>query len=205
MALFAPHEAFYERAEAYTIPIAPVAVERFIEPETLQEMSDRIATAWGVPTSTLSSLWHSESSGSTTVTNLGGDRGLVQINKYAHPEVSDAEAFDADFALNFAARSIASSTEDQFVVCNCYAFLKTKIKQLPRMEDITPNATPRVGAVAIFLYHDKKTGLPLKHVAYIQSIGVEGFEVAEANFSLCALDNRHIEWNDPHLQGFWAN
>jgi hypothetical protein len=187
------------------MPVPAIAVVAPVPRETLQEMSDRIAGLWRVPTTTLSNLWHSESSGSTTVTNIGGDRGVVQINKYAHPEVSDAQAFDPDFALNFAAHSIASSTEDQFVVCNCYAFLKTKIRGLPRMEDITPNSTPHAGAVAVFLYRDKKTGLATKHVAYVESIGSAGFEVAEANFSACLLDSRHISWNDPRLQGFWSS
>lgn len=166
-------------------------------------MSDRIAGSWGVPTSTLANLWHSESNGSTTIENTGGDRGLVQINRSAHPEVSDAEAFDPAFALIYAARSIASSTEEQFTVCNCYAYLKLKVRNLPRMVDLIPNSTPHVGAVAILLYRDKKTGLTTKHVAYVTKLDVSGFDVAEANFSPCLTDHRRILWADPHLQGFW--
>jgi hypothetical protein len=33
-------------------------------------------------------------------------RGIVQINEYWHPEVSDEEAYDVDFALNFLAEGL---------------------------------------------------------------------------------------------------
>lgn len=205
--VFSPQELFYTRAEAQVVEPVPVvaSLERGRE-ETLAEQSDRIALAWNIPTSTLSNLWHSESSGSTTVVNIGCDRGLVQINCAAHPEVTDAQAFDPEYALTYAAHAIASSTDDQFVVCNCYAFLKTKIKGtlVPRMDEIVPNGVPHMGAVAIFSYNDKTTGLPVKHVAYVESIDADGFEVAEANFGPCLLDSRRISWRDPHLRGFWT-
>lgn len=33
-------------------------------------------------------------------------RGIVQINEYWHPEVSDSEAYDVDFALAFLAKGL---------------------------------------------------------------------------------------------------
>lgn len=72
------------------------------------------------------------------------------------------------------------------------------------MADIVPNTTPHVGAIAIFYYHDKHTGERVKHIAEITAIGAESFTIDEANFSHCASDRRVIEWNDPHVAGFWS-
>lgn len=135
---------------------------------------------------------------------MGGDRGLVQINRDAHPEVSDAQAFDAEFALNYAAHALASSTEDQFVVCNCYAYLKTRVPGLPKMVQIVPNGTPKIGAVAIFAYKDKRTGKMVKHVALIEKMTAMGFSVAETNYTKCLFDRRSVEWDDSHLVGFFS-
>lgn len=171
--------------------------------ETLPEMAERIALEHEVSTSTLADLVWSESRWDPDASNAGGDRGLVQINKWSHPEVSDAQAYNPEFALNFAASSIAAGTEEQFVVCNCYAYLKTRLKELPRMADIVPNGTPKIGSVAVFFYRDKQTGKRVKHVALIEKMSDSGFMVAESNFTKCLFDRRFIDWNDPHLIGFW--
>ena len=44
---------------------------------------------------------------------LSFDRGLVQINSVAHPNVSDAEAFDPAFALTWGARYLAGLYQEQ--------------------------------------------------------------------------------------------
>ena len=44
---------------------------------------------------------------------LSFDRGLVQINSAAHPDVTDAEAFDPAFALTWGARYLAGLYQEQ--------------------------------------------------------------------------------------------
>ncbi len=200
--VFSPTELFYARAEAQEISTsAPVTVV-----ESLPQMADRISLelAPEEPTSTLRNLVWSESRWDPDASNKGGDRGLVQINKWAHPEVNDAEAYDPDFALRFASRAIADHTEAEWVVCNCWLYLKTRVAGLPRMAEIIPNGTPRIGAVAIFVYKDKRTGRNVRHVALIEKLSDSGFTVAETNFTKCLFDRRWIAWGDPHLVGFWS-
>ncbi len=40
------------------------------------------------------------------------DRGLVQINSFWHPEISDAEAFDPVFSINWAAKYLAANIKE---------------------------------------------------------------------------------------------
>lgn len=69
--------------------------------------------------------------------------------------------------------------------------------KLPLMSEITPNTTPKVGAVAIFYYGS------VKHVAIITSLEEDGFTVDEANYSHCLKGSRKIAWNDTRLRGFY--
>lgn len=201
--VFAPEELFVNSVHAQVLGSSstPPAIV-----ETLPEMADRIslAIAPDEPTSTIRNLVWTESRWDPLAVNEGCDRGLVQINCESHPEVSDAQAYDPEFALTFAARAIASSTEEQWVACNCYLYLKTRVKGLPKMEQIVPNGTPKIGAVAIFSYKDKRTGRSVKHVALIEKLGQSGFSVAETNFTKCLFDRRQVDWNDPHIVGFWS-
>lgn len=125
------------------------------------------------------------------------DRGLVQINKEAWPTVSDEQAYNAQFAMNFAAKAISEGKESAWVVCSCWSAVKTKISNLPRMKDILPGGQVKVGGVAIFIYPSG-----LKHIAYIESISEEGFTVFEANYEPCKLGKRFVKWEDKSLIGF---
>ena len=59
-------------------------------------------------------LWQ-ESGYSANAKNDGGedgiDRGIAQINSKAHPEVSDEQAYDYDFAIKWMAKELADSIE----------------------------------------------------------------------------------------------
>ncbi len=61
-----------------------------------------------------------------------------------------------------------------------------------------PRVTPAVGEVAMFNYDGTY------HVAYISELREEGFIVQEANFHKCQKGTRLIDWQDPHLVGFWT-
>lgn len=88
------------------------------------------------------------------------------------------------------------------VECNCYAFV-AQTHDLPWMAEIQPNTTPSVGAVAIFIYSEKGTGMPVKHIAIIVAVKETGFVIKECNFHRCHCGERFISYSDPHIVGFW--
>jgi len=175
----------------------PVHIQAPDVKPTLPELADEIADKYGISRVTLENLVEYESGWDPTADN-GYDRGLTQINRAAHPDISDAQAFDSEFALTFAAKAISNGTESQWTVCNCYSLVKSRIKGLPHMADIIPNESPRVGAVAIFHYGS------LKHVAIVTKMTQDGFFVYESNYSHCVVDTRYVPWNSPNLDGFWG-
>ena len=171
------------------------------EPESLQELATQIAGKYGVPATTLFNLIESESDWNPDAYNeRSRDRGLAQISEIYHPEVSDEEAFDPEFALNFAAKTLAEGSEyQQYVVCNCYSLVKTKIRGLPKMVSIIPNTPePIAGMVAVFDYSGTK------HIAYITGVDTTGIEIFEANYEPCKVSSRFVSYDDPHLLGYWT-
>lgn len=164
--------------------------------ETLEEMSDRISGEYNISKSTLRNLVWSESRWKPDADN-GEDRGLVQINREHNPTITDEQAFDEEFALNFAAEKIAKGEEYLWTACNCYSLVKTKVQGLPKMKDIKPNTfEPVVGSVAVFDYDG------LKHVAYVTEVHADSFKVFEANYQKCLISSRTVDKNDRSLQGF---
>lgn len=198
--VFSPHDLFYTRAEAQVVEPVPIV-------ETLPMMSDRIAENYGVASSTLRNLVWTESRWDPNAVSPTGDCGLVQINSEVNPSeqyVPCDKAKDPAYALNFAAQYLAAGKSDQWVACNCYLYLKTRIRGLPSMAAIVPNGPPSVGTVAILEYKDRETGALIKHVALIESMDATSFTVAETNWTACLFDRRTIEWGDPHLRGFFV-
>lgn len=176
----------------------PVYAEevQFIEKEAIEKQIDRIATAHNIATTTLYSLVEGESNFNPLADN-GYDRGLVQINREAWPEITDEQAFDPEFALNFAAEKIAKGDESMWVVCNCYSYAQAIAGKLPKMMDILPNSNyPRVGGLVVLRYKNAK------HIGVISEVVKEGVWIREANFQPCKVGKRLIEWNDVHLKGF---
>lgn len=174
---------------------------------TVQELAANVALQHGISLSTLSNLVSSESGWKVIlpVTDHGCTYGLVQINTCAHPDVTQAEAEDPIFALNYAATAIEKGEEDEWTSCNCYSLVSTKIRDLPHMADIQPNSyAPHVGDVAIFYYKDIETGRMIKHIAYITSVGDGTFKVLESNKVHCLVDTRTIDGKDIYLAGFWS-
>ena len=164
--------------------------------ETLEQQIGRVATAHKIATTSLYNLVMSESSLDPLADN-GYDRGLVQINRNAWPEITDEQAFDPEFSLHFAAQKISESKGDIWVAGNCYLFVKALLGKIPRMSEINPNTEiPRVGDVAIFYYKGKK------HIAVEDEILEDGFFVRESNYEPYKIGRRFIKWNDPAFAGF---
>lgn len=201
LTVFSPTPASVVHAQVLPLP---QIIEAPAPPETLPEMIERISAVIGNSTSTLTNLVFSESGNdSEAVGDHGCSLGYTQQNTCT-TNVTPTQALDAETALTIAANDIKNHIEDRYTVCNCYSYLKTRIKGLPRMDDLIPNGTPSVGAVAIFEYHDKETGAIVKHVAQIDSMTENGFTVAESNYTHCLVDQRYVAWNDTHIVGFWS-
>lgn len=180
-----------EKAFAYLTPEPPVE-------ESLQSMADRIATEHGISTSTFFNLIESESNWQTDRTSPQGDRGILQINKKYHPEVTDECSFDPECAMEWAAQRIAEGYLDEWVAANCYSLVEVLTPyRLPKMAEIAPNSPPTVGSVAIFNY----SGTP--HLAVITAFTDDGFIVREANYKPAVIDTREISFKDKALVGFW--
>lgn len=178
-------------------PYPPVVHAETI-PETLQEQSVRIATQFDISTSTFANLIYSESRWNPDATSTTHDRGIVQINSDSHPEVSDECAFDPECAMSWAAQRIKDGHLDEWTAGNCYAYVKTKIKDLPKMVDIKPNSPAKAGGVAIFNYKGTK------HIAYIKSFDGSVLNLTEANYVPALISSRVISIHDKNLVGFWS-
>lgn len=80
-------------------------------------------------------------------------------------------------------------------MCNCYQYVKAVLGHIDG--PITRNSPPTKGSVAIFDYK----GVP--HYGVVTELKVDGFTIREANYEPCKTGSRFINWNDPHLRGFW--
>lgn len=179
-------------AAAFTAPIE-------IHDLTLQEKAEMVAEQFDISTSTLAALITSESHWDASADN-GHDRGLVQISREYHPEISDYEAFDPDFALAWAAERIKNGHIDEWVSCNCYLYTKLFVPVLPRTKDLKPNSPVRVGAVAIYNYN----GVP--HYAYVtkvQNDPIYGHWEKSTNLKPCTPYTRFVPEDNRFLVGYW--
>lgn len=190
--------------EDVAIPTAHAqAVE--IAPEfTIDQKIDNYASKWNISSTTLHNLALSESGLNATSTN-GDDRGIVQINKIYHPEITDAEAFDTDFSLNYAAEQISKGKESEWVACDCASFVKVMLARegytLPRIIDAgnldINSRVPVKGGVVILAYPQAH------HIAFIKSIDAEGIHIVESNFQHCLIGSRVLSPSDPHIMGYY--
>lgn len=175
---------------------------------TPQQIVIQTALDYSISTTTFSNLAFSESTFNPKAYSKNPptkgcpqgstDRGIFMINDCYHLEVSDECAYDVNCASQWMAGRFVDGFSSESVPCNCYAYLKTKIKDLPLMNKIVPNSSPSVGSVAIFSYN----GLP--HLALVTKISADTFSVQEANYKPCGFDSRDVLWTDVHLKGFWT-
>lgn len=174
-----------------------VAEARERDPETIEEHTRRVAREIGIPEQTLVNLVQAESLMGERMEGDNGDScGLVHINKNYFPE-EHKRCYDNDFSLRFAANFIKKGDEYLFTSCNCYQYVKAVLEQkIPRMEDIEPNSSPFVGAIAIFMYGNTK------HLGVVTSMSEKGFTVREANKEACKTGEAFYAWDDKNLKGF---
>ena len=164
--------------------------------ESLEAQIERIALDHGIDHQHLKNLVKCESNFDPKADN-GEDRGIVQINRKAWPNITDEQAFDVEFSLNFAAEKIAEGKGYLWTCGNCYSTIKLKIAGLPRMTDIQPTSNiPRIGSIAVFDYDGKK------HVGIVMGVSTKTFSVFEGNKHAYLIETNSYSFDDSNLRGF---
>ena len=185
--------------------VPPIAIEEpVVQEKTLKEEAFKIATEHNISPKTFSNLIYYESRWNPDADN-GYDRGIVQINRKSHPEVTDAQAFDPIWAMNWAADEIVAGKISQWTVCNCYSFMITQLGTLPRMANIVPNTTePMVGSIAIFDYNGKKHVELVTSVTDDMVLNTQTAVILGANYEGCKIKERTINIDkELSLVGFY--
>lgn len=84
-------------------------------PDYLKTKIEKYAAEYQVSPDVMTTVVRCESGFKPTILgDEGQSRGLVQINKYWHSEITDAQAFDPDFALDFLASYLALGRGSQW-------------------------------------------------------------------------------------------
>lgn len=193
----------FQRVEASPIPFHALQIVEPPKPQPLPEYAKAKAEEYGISWQKLNNLITYESRWNPSAVN-GLDRGLVQINSFYNPHITDEQAYDPYWAIDWAAKEISEGREHAWTVCNCVSLVRSKLgTALPKMADIQPNSEPTVGGVAIFYYKHKETGDITKHVAYITDVFPDYIYIFEANFEPCKISTRKVMLDDPHIAGFF--
>ena len=128
-------------------------------------------------------------------------RGLAQITDCYNASTTDEEAFDPEYALEFAAKQIKRNEGNHYVSCNCVAFVRAMGVHFPRLKDAKDldvnSKVPVKGGVVQLDYNG------IYHLAYITSVEADGIHVREANFKPCLSSRRVIDFNDPRIVGYF--
>lgn len=89
-----------------------------ITAESIGAKIDRFASQFGVSSEVMRKIVACESGfHPDAVGDQGESRGLVQINRPAHPSITDEQAFDPDFSLNFLAKNLKDGKGEMWT---CY-------------------------------------------------------------------------------------
>lgn len=171
--------------------------------QTLQQKAENIALAHNIATTTLYNLITSESNWNPDARNNGGDLGIAQINPKYWPDITEAEALDPDFSMNFAADQISKNEGVHWVSCNCVQFIRTMGVHMPRLKDAgdldVNSNVPIKGGVVKFNYNG------VYHLAYIESVDADGIHIREANYEPCKIGERVISPSDPRIVGYYTD
>ena len=170
-----------------------------VEP-SLDEKIITVAQEKGILPSYLYNLAESESSlGLNRIGDNGDSCGVIHFDKVYYP-VENSHCDDDWYILRAAADMIKSGEGWKFTPGSCVSYVRTFLPQVPHVDAkwFKPNTTIAVGRLVIFNYNG------VWHVAYITALNAETFTVKEANYIPYKLDTREVDYNDPHIVGFWA-
>ncbi len=87
-----------------------------------------------------------------------------------------------------------------YILCNCYAYVKNKFANLPSTYEILNSLTFNTGEVAVFYYRDSG----LYHYALVKEIGEDYIKIEETNYKRCRFSERIIPRNNPDLLGYFS-
>ena len=90
-------------------------------PKTIEQLIDDKATEYQVSADLMRKIIHCESSGNPNAVGDGGySHGLVQIHLPSHPYVSEGQALNPEFAINFLAENLSKG---KGAMWTCYRML----------------------------------------------------------------------------------
>lgn len=168
---------------------------------TIQERAVLIAEKHGIATTTFANLIQEESKWNEKIPDSPqGDRGLLQINRKWHSEVSDECAYDADCAMNWAAEYIAKNGWDEWTPCNCYSYAKviSGSKDFPLANELKPNGPPQIGSIVIMDFN----GVIHYEVLTRFTDDGSGFGYKGANRKPCDIEEGVDSFGDSRIVGF---
>lgn len=93
-----------------TTAYAQVAEAPTKTPETIKQTISRIAREYNVSEEVMNTVVECESQYNTNaVGDHGNSKGLVQIHRKYHPDITESQAFDPEFSLSFLAKNLANN------------------------------------------------------------------------------------------------
>lgn len=152
--------------KVYDLPFQNGEVGRTTMGELMRPLVRRLSTHVNVPQRLLAGIpihetgWDPAAVGASTPPELGIDRGLFQINSLSHPDVSDEDAFDAVFNMNWGAKTLRARFEKY----------QLSVFADPWDCAVLANLSP-VAADAWAFFGTEPTDVQLKFVADVKAFG----------------------------------
>lgn len=147
----------------------------------------------------------SESQWDPSARSKTGDVGLVQINLASHPTITENQAIDVEFSLEWAAARFAEGKEWQlWTVCSCIQYARALGVDLPRVSatELEPNTTLselKENDLVLFKYSNGQ-----RHVGVFWGYKDGKLHVRQSNFEPCKAEAWLLDPADPSILGFWA-
>lgn len=92
-----------------------------VEVKTIDQLIDEKSAEYNVSASLMRKIIHCESSGNPNAVGDGGySFGLVQIHSPSWPDITQEQAVDPEFAINFLAKKLS---EDKGHLWTCYRMI----------------------------------------------------------------------------------
>lgn len=104
--------------QAVIAPVTPVSDQVVVKELTIKQKVDKYAALYKVSPSLMQGVVDCESSyNPKALGDNGHSRGIAQIHDLYHPEISNTQAYDPDFALDYLAKSISQGKGHEWT---CY-------------------------------------------------------------------------------------
>lgn len=170
---------------------------------TLKEKVRRMSEEFDVPFEVVDSVITNESRwGEKRMGDDGCAFGLLHINICENPDITQAQAEDDDFSLNYFFTEVKAGREWKWSICNCVSYLRIKGIKLPRVGDIknlvTNSPYPKVGGAVKLVYSNGRS-----HGARVEEVTSEGIWVTQYNKPRCQFSKEFIRFDSGLIEGYW--